>query len=698
MDTFEELGLSPELMEALSSEGMEEPTPFQAAAIPVIRRGNNLVGRAGPGGGTLIAYSAALLDRLEPGAGTPRALVVATSTDAARRLAECLAGLAAASGHTVASAGSPWVLPERADILFGTAAELLAWAQASRFDVNAVEALVLDQAGAIQRMGGLGAVEALLAFLPKEGQRIVLALPASPEIDDFVERHVRRAIQVPPRAVEAGPAGGPQRGEVRYRIVEEPREDGALQLVAELLEEARHCCLFFATEDSAADVGDYLTLHGFTAAAPGEESAPVWLAVDELAARTAVQAEGVVAVSFDAPTGPDSLDRRHGGGKGGVIVVLPREMPHLRDVARSTGYKVVPFPPPAPTSGRAELDGLLASLEAATAESDLAPWLIALEPLFARKGAAEIAAAAVALLRQRAPAAPAKEGSLPTLVKHETTRAAAPGSAPKAERAAPVSSGASVKLYVSLGERDNAGPGDIMGAITGESGIPGSQIGRIEVRDTFSIVEVPEAAAEKVIRSLNGVTVRGRSVRVDYDRPRPSGGRDARGPQIERSDSRPPREDRGESRGGPRGERSAGRPAPRGANEGRPAPRGDRKDSRGGPRGPRSEDRAAPRGGSSRPTGGERGGAERGGQRDRKDGPKSGRPAPTGRSGPPKSGPAKGGPPWGGPSRGGPAKRGPAKGGPPPKGGRDDRGGSGPPRRSSPSRDSQPRGGRPKRD
>src|SRR5437867_1674975 len=128
MESFEDLGLGPELVEALSSEGMEEPTAFQAAAIPVIRRGNNLLGRAGPGAGTLVAYGAALLARLEPGAGTPRALVVTPTSDSARELAEALAGLAGASGHVVAAVGSPWALPERADVLFGTAPELVAWA------------------------------------------------------------------------------------------------------------------------------------------------------------------------------------------------------------------------------------------------------------------------------------------------------------------------------------------------------------------------------------------------------------------------------------------------------------------------------------------------------------------------------------------------------------------------------------------
>ena len=80
-----------------------------------------------------------------------------------------------------------------------------------------------------------------------------------------------------------------------------------------------------------------------------------------------------------------------------------------------------------------------------------------------------------------------------------------------------------VRLYISLGERDEVGPGDILGAVTGESGIAGSQVGRIDIRDTFSIVEVEEPQAELVIRSLNGITVRGRSVRADYDRGRTKG-------------------------------------------------------------------------------------------------------------------------------------------------------------------------------
>ena len=605
MESFEELGLGPELVEALAALGVEEPTPFQAEAIPVIRRGNNLLGRAGPGGGTLVAYGAALLDRLEPGGGSPRALVVAAGAEAARRMAEALATLGAATGHQVAATGTPWALPERADVLFGTPGDLLAWTRAGRLDVKGVEALVIDQVGAHQRTGGMAEIEALFEFVPKDAQRVVLALPVTPEIEDLVERHARRAIQVPAQAAEGAAGLGPKRGEIRYRIVDEPREDGALQLISELLEDARHCCLFFGNEDRAADVGDYLTLHGYVAGAPGDEDAPVWLAVRELHARAALASPGVTAVSYDAPVGPDALDRRHGSGRGGAILVLPREMPHLRDTARRTGYRVVPFPPPVEASGRGELDALMARLEGAADEIDLAPYLIALEPAFERRGAAEIAAAAVALLRERAssqvasiPAAGASDARASRSAQHAAPPARSAGTGAASPPAA------MVRLYISIGERDEVGPGDIMGAVMGESGIPGSRVGRIEIRDTFSIVEVEEPQAELVIRSLNGITVRGRSVRADYDRApikdrgsKPRGKRAQRdsggeGPRRERSGSRtlggkapPKRPQRDGRRDGatgaaaPRDARGKGRPRGEGPKGGkgpgarRPGPR-----------------------------------------------------------------------------------------------------------------------------
>jgi ATP-dependent RNA helicase DeaD len=500
VESFEDLGLTPALVEALAAEGAEHPTPLQAAGIPLVRRGNNLVAHAGPGAGTLITYGAGLLDRLEPTGERPRALVVAPTTDSARALAESLARIAQGTGHVVASLGAPWVMPARADVLFGTARELLEWAR-SDLDLSEVQALVLDAASVVERLSGLGDVETLLEFIPKDGQRLILSLPVTQGVSDFVERHARRALHVPAQAVVESTDETPRRGEVRFRIVDEPKESAALELAAELLsEDIRHLVFFFRDEDSAADTGDFLTLHGFQAGAPGEEDVPVWLAVDELAALRALEGAEAAAVSFDVPTGPDSLDRRHGGGRGGTVLVLARELAHLKDVARRTGYRTVPAPPPSPATLPGDLGETLETLEKAMQEEDLAPYLLALEPFFRDHAPAEVAAAAMALLRKRKPAAQRPAAGV---------GAARPGPA-------------WVRLFISLGSRDQVGAGDLVGAITGEAGVDGSQVGKIDIKESFSVVEVGDAVAEKVIRSLNGTTVRGRSVRVDFDRARRS--------------------------------------------------------------------------------------------------------------------------------------------------------------------------------
>lgn len=506
MDSFEELGLPEELVEALSSEGIERPTPLQEAAIPVLRRGNNLLLAAGPGSGSLVAWGTPLLERLDPEGPTPGALVLTPSAESAQRLAESLQRLALATGHRVAALGSPWALPTRAHVLFGRPGHVLEAAARGEVDLNGVAALVIDQADRIERLEGLAPVEEVLGFLPRESQRVVVSLPVTPAVEDLVERHARRAASVPPRPADGSlDRAAVERGTLRFRIVQEPKEEGLLATVAELLQDddVRHVLVFSRTEDRAADAGDYLTLHGYLAGAPGDPSVPVWLGVQELEARQdAAEADGVAVVSFDVPADPDSLDRRHGGRHGGgVVLVLPREISHFRDVARRTGYSVVPLP--LPVSREDETGRLRDALARAVEEEDVAAYLLVLEPLFQRFDPAEVAAAAVALLRRKAPAAP---GGAPSATP------------PPAGREAP---SAWVKVFLTVGERDGLTAKDLVGAITGEANVEGSRIGKIEIRESHTVVEIMEPVARKVITALNGTTIRGRAVRADFDRPKP---------------------------------------------------------------------------------------------------------------------------------------------------------------------------------
>jgi ATP-dependent RNA helicase DeaD len=172
--------------------------------------------------------------------------------------------------------------------------------------------------------------------------------------------------------------------------------------------------------------------------------------------------------------------------------------------------------------------------------------LIALEPLLEDYDGIEIAAAALQLAeRERA----ARSAAMSAVT--------APASSPPREK----SVGPMTRLFVNVGARDSARPGDLVGAITNQGGITSDDVGKVEVRESHSIVEVSAAVADGVIERVTGTTIRGRRAIVRRDEQRPP--RDAdRGPRSAG------RGDRGASRGD--------RGASRGSRERTPPRRGDR--------------------------------------------------------------------------------------------------------------------------
>ena len=508
MESFEDLGIAPELTEALALEGIESPTPLQEVAIPVLRKGNSLLLAAGPGSGLFASWAVGLLEHIEADGDTPRALVLCSTPETANHLAESMARLAAGTGHSVAALGTSWVLPARAQVLFGTPADLVAALSSGDVSAEMVASVVVDQAQLIENQSGLSAVETVLDYLPDGAQRVLSALPMTDGVTDLADRLFKRAMTLPPQTASESP----DLGEGRFRITPEPREAAVLSVVDALLEEgARHALVFCQNEDRAADVGDFLTLHGYDAGAPGDEAAPVWLGVDALEARSAaMDVEGVVVVSCDVPSDLDTLDRRHSISSGGVVIVLPREIAHLKLLGRHAGYDTVPFPPPPTTRGA--MDQLRDTIERAMEMEDTAAYLVALEPLFERYDAAEVAAAAVALLRKKGTEAGQATQSAPV----RTAAAQATGTPSWA------------KLFVGVGERDGLQTGDLLGAITGETGVPGESVGKIQIKESHSLVEVHDSVARTVIQAINGTTIKGRAVRADFDRPRR--GIQARGP------------------------------------------------------------------------------------------------------------------------------------------------------------------------
>ena len=170
--SFDDLGLPSELTEALSAEGFEEPTEFQRIAIPLLRRGNNLLGAVGPGAGTLLTYGTAILERTKPQGGRPGALVLVATDASATSLAESLARIAATTGHSIGALGGAWLLPERCDVLFATPSKVKSAVDGSSLTLEGVEVLVVDGASAIETISGLDTVSALFEYVAAGAQRV----------------------------------------------------------------------------------------------------------------------------------------------------------------------------------------------------------------------------------------------------------------------------------------------------------------------------------------------------------------------------------------------------------------------------------------------------------------------------------------------------------------------------------------------
>lgn len=514
MESFEELGLAAPIVEALVSEGVERPTALQCQAIPLLRRSSSVILRAGPGAGLLVAYGTALLDRLPAESGRPTALILTPARERARLLALSLARLAIESSHRIGALGVPWDRAEESDILFSTPEDLAAAVAAAGVKLDLVTALLLDGAAGV--LGDSGEIEILSEVLQsrtgEELQIVVMGDPLTPTVRRWVEKHVRRGIFLPAEAgadrTEAAPVA---RGALSVYTLEGDVDFALTRVVSALLaQEHRHVLVFARSEDRVADIGDMLTLHGFSVGRPGESDVAIWLGADPMEVRATLAekedaARSVAIVSADVPADADELDRRHGGGATGAVIARPLQLPHLRRTAHEAGYSISPVELSS-VSVETETARFLGLIESALEEEDLVPYLAMLEPVMRSRGAAEVAAALAALLRGKERRSEGSSGSAGT---HPDDEAQA------LSRNRPP---AWARLFLSIGLRDGVAPRDLLGAITGESGIRGEQVGRIDVKDGFSRVEVHDTVAERVIRSLNGTSIRGRSVRVDYDR------------------------------------------------------------------------------------------------------------------------------------------------------------------------------------
>ncbi len=489
MGGFEELGLNETLVERALEQGLSAPSALQRSVIPVLRRGGNAIIRASSGSGVTAAYAMALIDRFGDRTGT-HALVIVPTADRAERVASTIAAFAYGSAARVTALTSAWSAAHDATIVVASAEKLRNAVEESQLKLEGVEAVVVDNAAAIVKLSGEQALETIFTSLPRDGQRIIITAELTEPVKKLTDAHARKALTFPPRpAVEERSEPTESELKLRYVVAATARKADYIARLARGGGAA--LTILCRSASTAGAVERALCGRGFNAHGATYDG----FDKDEIAG---------ALYAFDPPFSAEQISECFRNGD--VILCERQELSHLKTIAADANVRLESANMPA-----AEPDALQAfrnEIRRAAREEDLAAQLLVLEPLFDELSPEEVAAAATALLRARRPV--------------------------KAEAAAGSRAGVKTfaRLFLSVGERDGIRAGDIVGAITGESGVRGEEVGRVDIRDTFSVVEVESSAAERVIRALNGTTMKNRALRVDYDRKTSPGGNRGGRPQA----------------------------------------------------------------------------------------------------------------------------------------------------------------------
>lgn len=480
MARFRDLKLGAELCDLLESLGYRVPTPLQATAIPILLRGTGLLALASPGSGKTLGYSVAVVERTDPRNPHVQALALRATDSKAAETAAHLNHLAAGRGLAIRALRPERLeMASRGQVIVGSPGCALEAVRGSLLRLDGLRTFVVDGLSDMIECGAGAALDTIASLIPKETQRVVVTGSLTSAVEDWLERHARRLVRVDAAASDGLDESAPQLS-AEYAV--EPAHRCVERIVWALdSAEARgvsRAVVFRGTQAEARAIAEALAVRGFQLQ-EGEGGIVVLPYGEE------VSVGGAMSISCGAPPDPTTLRRRCEGAERAVFVVLPNQVLHLRRCADAARVRLHTVRTPLPEETARSLEEMRQRLRSTLSGRDWAPYLLALEPLFAEFTPAELAAAATALLRERTGAEPGE------LKVRAWTR-----------------------LYMAVGRRDAVRPADLVGCITGEAGISGTQVGKIEIRDTFSVVEVSADVADRVLRSLANVTLRGRSVHV----------------------------------------------------------------------------------------------------------------------------------------------------------------------------------------
>ncbi|NWN84010.1 MAG: DEAD/DEAH box helicase [Halomonas sp.] len=534
--SFGDLALLPAVLSAVESLGYQTPSPIQAETIPALLEGRDMLGQAQTGTGKTAAFALPLLSRLDLSRREPQVLVMAPTRELAQQVAvsfsrygQNLKGLEVAT----LCGGQEYreqlgALRRGAQVVVGTPGRIIDHLDRGSLKLDGLSALVLDEADEMLRMGFIDDVKRVVADTPKEAQRVFFSATLPAEIERIVNRYLVDPVKV---AIESRTTTGEN---IEQRLV---RVDGGakLEALSRILEvePVDGAIVFVRTRAACTTLTEQLTARGLNVASLSGDldqslrertiqrlkrgKVDVLIATD-VAARGLDVPRITHVFNYDLPQDSEAYTHRIGrtgrAGRNGTSITFVgfREGRKAGWIEQATGQKMSEMAVPDEAAIRGHRDEafhqkVIAALTAGAEEQQAL-----VERLIAEGyDAVELACAFARLAR----ADEAPIGRLQAPRKERAPRDAKPG-----RQGGPRDRGpreGMTRYRVAVGHKDGVKPGQLVGALANEGGIEGARIGRIDIRNAFSVVELPSSLPASILTKMARARVAGRPLEISED-------------------------------------------------------------------------------------------------------------------------------------------------------------------------------------
>jgi ATP-dependent RNA helicase DeaD len=562
--TFSDLNLSAPVMKALKDVGYEVPSPIQAAAIPLLLAGRDILGQAQTGTGKTAAFALPALSNIDIKQQTPQVLVLAPTRELAIQVAEAFQTYAAhiPGFHVLPIYGGQSYGPQLSalrrgvHVIVGTPGRIIDHLDKGSLDLSKLKTLVLDEADEMLRMGFIDDVEQILQKVPASRQTALF----SATMPSAIKRIAKTYLRDPSEVTVAAKTGTADNITQRYWMVSGMQKLEALTRILEA-EPFDGMIIFARTKLGTEELATRLQARGFAATAINGDMQQTQRErtiaqlkdgkIDILVA-TDVAARGLDVerishvINYDVPSDPESYTHRIGrtgrAGRSGqaILFITPREQGLLKAIERATRQPVSPLTLP---TIKAVNDVRIAKFKDQITEQIAAGGLEQFRSLieeYEREQnvpAVEIAAALAKLSRgdiplllekqdraakpastweeRPAPAARSPRSDSPRFDSPRPERGADTGF--KRERVARPSEDGMGTFRIEVGHAHGVKPGNIVGAIANEANIDSKFIGRIEIYDDYSTLDLPADLPPAAFDHLKTVWVAGQQLNITRD-------------------------------------------------------------------------------------------------------------------------------------------------------------------------------------